>query len=106
MSSPFDAAPVSAGGDDGAKSSFKKKKKKSLTQKMKKFGKRGQFGRGRQIDRDTYDYFVGVMDAAKRGFDGDDEDEVEEARACFVANVFEQTVEREAALCGNQLVSR
>ena len=45
-----------AGAGAGAKK-WKKKSKKSFLQKAKKFGKRGQFGGGKQIDKDTYDYF-------------------------------------------------
>ena len=37
---------------------FKKKKKKSFLQKVKKFGKQGQRGRGTDIDQDQYDYLV------------------------------------------------
>jgi hypothetical protein len=44
-----------------------------LIQRMKKFGRNGQFGRGNQIDKDTYDYFVKVMDTNRQGFDGDDD---------------------------------
>ena len=36
----------------------KRKKKKSLLQKAKKYGKKGQFGRGQDIEASTYNYFV------------------------------------------------
>ena len=42
---------------------FKKKKKMSYMQKMRKFGKSGRFGQGRQVDKETYDYFLRVMEA-------------------------------------------
>ena len=42
---------------------YKKKKKMSYMQKMKKFGKSGRFGQGRQVDKETYDYFLRVMEA-------------------------------------------
>ena len=81
-----------------------KKKPKSFLQKAKKFGKRCQFGRGRQIDKDTYDYFVRVMETISRGDFNSEEDKEDES--IFVANVFSQTVDKECQLCGNQLVSR
>ena len=77
---------------------YKKKKKMSYMQKMRKFGKSGRFGQGREVDKDTYDYFLRVMEANRNGFDDD------EAKAAFVANVFCQTEGSETALCGNQVV--
>ena len=46
---------------------FKKKKKMSYMQKMRKFGKSGRFGQGRQVDKETYDYFLRVMEANRQG---------------------------------------
>ena len=46
---------------------FKKKKKMSYMQKMRKFGKSGRFGQGRQVDKETYDYFLRVMEANRNG---------------------------------------
>ena len=43
-------------------SSFRRKKKKSFLSKAKKFGKSGRFGKGRQIDKDTYDYFLRILE--------------------------------------------
>ena len=39
----------------------KRKKKKSFLQKAKKFGKQGRFGKGHNIDSNTYNYFVQVL---------------------------------------------
>ncbi len=78
-----------------------KKKRRSFIQTAKRFGKSGRFGRGREIDRDTYDYFVRVMENLR---DGQFDDE--EAEGLFVSNVFAQTEGEEVRLCGNQLVSR
>ena len=50
----------------------KKKSKKTFLQKAKKFGKRGQFGRGKQIEKDTYDYFVRVLEQMKAPFEDDE----------------------------------
>lgn len=44
----------------------KKKSKKSYLQKARRYGVRGILGRGRQIDQDTYDYFVRVLDTLNR----------------------------------------
>ena len=46
---------------------FKKKKKMSYMQKMRKFGKSGRFGQGRQVEKETYDYFLRVMEANRNG---------------------------------------
>ena len=48
---------------DSANQDFrKKKKKKSFLKQAKKFGKRGNFGKGHNIDATTYNYFVQVLD--------------------------------------------
>ena len=65
-----------AGAGAGAKK-WKKKSKKSFLQKAKKFGKRGQFGGGKQIDKDTYDYFVRVLEQMKTPFEDDEAEGVE-----------------------------
>lgn len=79
----------------------KRKKKKSFLQKAKKFGKSGRFGKGREIDRETYDYFLRVFEQLNHGFEDDPE-----TKDIFVSNVFETTLKEEVALCSNQLVSR
>ena len=63
----------SGGGGDSNPRPFKKKNKKSYLQKMKKFGKKGQFGKGREIDKDTYDYFVRVLENLSKDEFEDDE---------------------------------
>ena len=50
-----------------------KKKKMSYMQKMRKFGKSGRFGQGRQVDKETYDYFLRVMEANRNGDVKDDQ---------------------------------
>jgi len=83
-------------------SSFnKKKKKKTFMQRAKKFGKSGRFGKGKEIDRDTYEYFLRVFEQLNQGFESD-----EEMKDVFVMNVFETTLNEEVSLCSNQLVSR
>ena len=75
----MDPVGVSPGiGPDGPKN--KKKKKKSFVQKAKKFGKRGRFGQGREIDRETYDYFVRVMENHRAGEFDDKEAEGEKRK--------------------------
>ena len=81
---------------------YKKKKKKSFLQKAKKYGKKGQFGRGHNIDASTYNYFVQVLANLDKKDVFDDED----AKEIFVANVFASNIEEEDKLCCNQLVSR
>jgi len=79
---------------------FKKKKKKSFLQKVKKFGKQGQRGRGTDIDQDQYDYLVRVLERWKEEFENDEEKKI------FVGNVMETTLDNERLLAGNQLGSR
>ena len=85
----------------GFSSFTKKKKKKTFMQKAKKFGKSGRYGKGKEIDRETYDYFLRVLEQLNRGFESD-----EEMKDVFVINVFETTLNEEVSLCSNQLVSR
>ncbi len=61
---------MAAGKQEGV--NFKRKKKRSYLQRAKRFGKSGRFGKGRDIDKDTYDYFVRVMENLR---DGQFEDE-------------------------------
>ena len=79
---------------------YKRRKKKSYLQRAKKFGKSGRFGKGREIDRETYDYFVRILEQINVCNQDDEDFQV------FVDNVFDQTVNEEASLAGNQLVSR
>ena len=79
----------------------RRKKKKSFLQKARRQGKSGRFGRGSEINRETYDYFVRVLEQLNQGFEQD-----EDAKSIFVANVFETTLNEEVNLCSNQLVSR
>ena len=80
---------------------FHKKKKKSFLQKAKKFGKRGHFGKGHNIDEKTYNYFLQVLNNLDKN---DFEDQ--ESREMFAANVFASNCQEEEKLCCNQLVSR
>ena len=79
----------------------KRKKKKSLLQQAKKFGKKGRFGRGQDIEASTYNYFVQVLETLNLN-----QFEDEESKEIFVANVFASNVDNEETLCCNQLVSR
>ena len=89
---------------------FRRKKKKSFLSKAKKFGKSGRFGKGREIDKDTYDYFLRILEQIPSLFDTkspeDPPEETEEDRRIFVDNVFATTEGEESSYCGNQLVSR
>ena len=79
----------------------KRKKKKSLLQQAKKFGKKGRFGRGQDIEASTYNYFVQVLETLNLNQFEDDE-----SKEIFVANVFASNSDNEEILCCNQLVSR
>lgn len=47
---------------------YKRKRKKSFLKNARKYAKKGCFGRGSQLDADTYQYLVRVLEAFKEGF--------------------------------------
>lgn len=53
-------------GSNESRSRKSKRNKKSFLQRAKKFGKRGRFG-GDDLDKDTYDYFVRVLESLNKG---------------------------------------
>ncbi|KAJ8952855.1 hypothetical protein NQ314_007461 [Rhamnusium bicolor] len=63
----------------------KRKKKKSFLKNARKYAKRGYYGRGSELDADTYQYFVRIMETYREGFDNDED------KIVFANNVFEQT---------------
>ncbi|KAG5894944.1 hypothetical protein JTB14_023293 [Gonioctena quinquepunctata] len=77
-----------------------RKRKKSFLKNARKYAKKGHFGRGSQLDSDTYQYFVRIMEAYKEGFDN------EEDKIIFVNNVFEQTETQEVNCSCNQVGCR
>lgn len=52
---------------------YKRKRKKSFLKNARKYAKKGCFGRGSQLDPDTYQYLVRSMEAFKEGFDSEDD---------------------------------
>lgn len=60
----------------------RRKRKKSFLKNARKYGKKGCYGRGSQLDADTYQYFVRILEAFKEGFPSD-----EDKRTCFSRNV-------------------
>lgn len=52
---------------------YKRKRKKSFLTNAKKYAKKGCYGRGSQLDADTYQYFVRIMEAYKEGFPSEDD---------------------------------
>lgn len=51
----------------------KRKRKKTFLQNARKYAKKGKYGRGSQLDTDTYQYFVKTMEVYKEGFPSDEE---------------------------------
>ena len=51
----------------------KKKTKRSFLYKARKFGKKGVYGRGKNVDEDSYNYFVRVMERLKEEFEDAEE---------------------------------
>lgn len=73
-------------------------------QKAKKFGRQGRYGQGSEIDRETYDYFLKVLQDLDR-INKEDKADVEE-KTLFVTNVLQSTNGQESILSCNQLASR
>lgn len=100
------------------------KKKHSFLTKARKYATKGLYGRGKNVDEETYNYFIRVMERLKEEF----EDEEEKGlfgfyllikkiinmfvfnafldAEMFVVNVFEQTNGKEMDLICNQVVSK
>ena len=49
------------------------KKKRSFLYKARKYGKKGMFGRGKNVDEETYNYFVRVMERLKEEFEDEND---------------------------------
>ncbi|KAB0804765.1 hypothetical protein PPYR_01735 [Photinus pyralis] len=79
---------------------YKRKRKKNFLKNAKGFGKKGMYGRGSQLDAETYQYFIRILDVYKEGFPSDEE------KALFVNNVFQQTEDQEVNCCCNQVGCR
>ncbi|CAH2002720.1 unnamed protein product [Acanthoscelides obtectus] len=77
-----------------------KKRKKSFLKNARKYAKKGYYGRGSELDADTYQYFVRIMEAYREGFDNDED------KIVFVNNVFEQTENSEINCSRNQVGCR
>lgn len=52
---------------------YKRKRKKSFLKNARKYGKKGCYGRGAQLDADTYQYFIRIMEVFKEGFDTEED---------------------------------
>lgn len=51
----------------------KRKRKKTFLSNARKYGKKGCYGRGSELDADTYQYFVRILEAYKEGFPSDED---------------------------------
>ncbi|CAG9859050.1 unnamed protein product [Phyllotreta striolata] len=77
-----------------------RKRKKSFVKNARKYGKKGQYGRGSQLEEDTYHYFVRILESFKEGFESDED------KIIFANNVFEQTDAKEVHCSCNQVGCR
>ncbi|XP_018569686.1 nucleolar protein 9 [Anoplophora glabripennis] len=77
-----------------------RKRKKSFLKNARKYAKKGFYGRGSELDADTYQYFVRIMEAYRQGFEN------EEDQIMFINNVFEQTENKELDCSCNQVGCR
>ncbi|XP_026272695.1 nucleolar protein 9 [Frankliniella occidentalis] len=79
---------------------FKRKRKKSFLQNAKGFGKKGKYGHGTQLDQDTYDYFIRVLELLRGDFDNPEDKE------SLVKNALDQTEGSEVDQSSNQVGAR
>ena len=78
----------------------KRKKKRSTMQMAKKYARRSERGHGNELDSDTYQYMVRILDMLRQDFSTMDE------KLVFVNNVYEQTIGHEVEYARNQVGSR
>ncbi|XP_044746447.1 nucleolar protein 9 [Coccinella septempunctata] len=78
----------------------KRKRKKSFLKNARKYAKKGHFGCGSQLESDTYQYFVKIMEVYREGFENDEDKKI------FVDNVFQQTENQEIQCSCNQIGCR
>lgn len=78
----------------------KRKKKRSSMQMVKKYARRGERGHGTELDSDTYQYMVGILEKVRQDFA-----DPEEKLIC-VNQVYEETIGREIEYAKNQVGSR
>lgn len=52
---------------------YKRKRKKSFLKNARKYAKKGCYGRGSQLDSETYQYFVRIMEAYREGFPSEED---------------------------------
>lgn len=57
----------------GARGGGRGKKKRSFLTKARKYGRKGLYGRGKNVDEETYNYFVRVMERLKDEFEDEEE---------------------------------
>ena len=79
---------------------FRKKKKKSFLQNAKGFGKKDSFGRGSNLEKEDYQYFLEILKSINVGFDKDS------AKRTMANNVFENIKGKEFLLSSNQVACR
>lgn len=51
----------------------KRKRKKSFMMNARKYAKKGHFGCGSQLESDTYNYYVKIMEVYREGFENDED---------------------------------
>ncbi|XP_018324930.2 nucleolar protein 9 [Agrilus planipennis] len=78
---------------------FTRKRKKSFITNAKKYGKKGCYGRGVQLEPDLYNYLIEIVTHFKQI-------ENNEEKNLFVCNVFEQMENQEENCCYNQVGCR
>lgn len=57
----------------GSRGGGRVKKKHSFFSKARKYARKGLYGRGKNVDEETYNYFVRVMERLKEEFEDEEE---------------------------------
>lgn len=78
----------------------RRKRKRSCVQMAKKFARRRTDTPGQNLDQDTYQYLLRIVDVMRKDFSTSDE------RALFVKNVYEEMAGREVEYACSQIGSR
>uniref|UniRef100_A0A6V7KUQ0 PUM-HD domain-containing protein n=1 Tax=Bracon brevicornis TaxID=1563983 RepID=A0A6V7KUQ0_9HYME len=86
--------------ENGPARGLKRKKKRSANQMMKKLARRRNPGHGSELDTESYQYLVRILDLLRTEFP------TMEDKLMFVNNVYEQTIGNEIEIAKNQVGSR
>lgn len=114
------SAPKEGGGGRNKFRSKRRNKDSRFLSNARGFGKKGIYGRGTQIEQESFSYFINISDAIRQGFENlEDKGNISmcysfkiklkisaSVSVTMANNVFEQTHDQEVHLSSNQVVSK